>query len=520
MSYLTPTKLVALLLLTLTWFPSLTAYSNSSNQEDLLVVKRANGNWLPNTLLPNGVPVYLYQGHWYSYCEGGLIRFDDINNGISVIPLPEIKSEYPAIAGMAIVNNTLWVPMRRDDGIFLFNLDQQSFAGSIKTAKGTEFGEGTNVSIIQDNFNQKIWMSSFNHLDVYDIKIAKWENLDPIFSELGIGRPSSDHKIMPDGDIIWINAPAHKYSRGGLIQLDLKKNKKVAFRKELIGLESEPDRLDSMSLLSSPNYLWVYFSIQNGYNFYIAVYDKKNRIWKSYNRAAIIPAIELLIKELPHIKWEEKNFLLDLSRRLSEKVDIDHPYRFSPEQLKELKSALNRLRTAYKKYNISLSYDNYGLYDHSIHNSVIFETINTSGKIKSIHKINITKIRFVRLIGTTGRYVVLETNEGLAMVDPEKNTIRHLSPLTLNTDILDIWWSKDKKRAIIRRYNEGYEESDEPYDYISLDFESSKIHRIEKSGKYTEKEFKALPKNRMVIADKEIILQWDGLLIKPLKSDN
>lgn len=515
-----PVKIVGLLLLLLIWFPSLTVYGNSSNQKDLLVVKRSNGNWLPNTILSNVATAYFYKGYWYSYCEAGLIRFDGTTNKISVIPLPELKSEYPSIAGMAILNNTLWVAMRRDDGIFLFNLDQQSFAGSIKTAKDTGFGEGTNVSIIQDIFNQKIWMSSFKHLDVYDIKTGLWENLDPIFSELRIGEPSSDHKIMPDGDIIWINAPAHHRSKGGLIQLDLKRNKKVAFRKELVGSEPEPNRLDNMSLLSSPNYLWVYFDIQNGYNFYVAVYDKKSRIWKSYNRAAIIPAIELMIKELPYIKWVEKNFIIDLSRRLSEKLGNDHPYRLKPEQLTVLKSALNRLSSAYKKYNIDLSYDNYGLYDYSIHNSVIY-WMNKPWVNKPIQKINIAQIRFVHLIGTTGRYVVLETNEGLAIVDPVKNTLQYMSPLTkLGGDKLDIWWSKDRKRAIIREYFFEHEEGEDYYNFISLDLESLKIYRTEKLDKHKEKEFKELPQNGIVAAAKEIILRWDGLLIKSLKNDN
>lgn len=510
---------VVVLLLILVGFPLSTAYGDTLNQKDIFVVQRANGNWLPNTVLSNGTPAYLYKNQWYSYCEAGLIRLDDINNGISIIPLPEVKSKYPSIAGMAIVNNILWVATRRDDGILLFNLDKQTFDGSIKTAKGTGFGEVANVSIIQDNFNKKIWMSSFKHLDVYDIKTGKWENLDIIFSELGIGEASSDHKIMPDGDIVWINAPAHAHSRGGLIQLDLKKNEKVLFRKELVGSENEPTRLDIMSFLSSPNYLWVYFHIQNGYNFQIAVYDKKNKTWKSYNRAEIVPAIELLIKELPHIKWVRKNFLIELSQNLSDKLEIDHPYRLKPEQLKVMKTALNKLIAAYKKYNIDPSYDNYGLYSHSIHKSVIYGTINPWGKIKTIHEINLTQIKFVRLIGITEQYIVVETNEGVAIVDPVKHTLKYLSPLTKlpEADELNIWWSKDKKVATIRGYQYPFEEIPESYNFISLDFENLNIHSINKSK---VNEFEELPKNRIVTDDKESILQWDGLLIKPLKNDN
>jgi hypothetical protein len=515
MSRMIPVKVVALLLLILVWFPPLTGYGDLSNQKDLLVVKRANGHWLPNTVLPNGAPAYFYNGHWYSYCEAGLIRFDGHTNEVSVLPLPELTSQYPFISGMAMVNNILWVSMRSDDGIFLFDLDQQAFTGSIKMAKGTGFGEGANVNIIQDTFNKKIWMSSFGHLDVYDIESGQWENLDPIFSVLRIGKPSSVHTIFPDNDFIWINAPAHAHSRGGLIQFDLKTDKRILFRKELVGSESEPDRLDNMSLLSSPNYLWVYFSVDNGYNFYIAVYDKKNHIWKSYNRGAVIPAIDLLISELPHTKWVGENFLIDLSRLLSEKIGSDHPYRFQSEQLKVLKSALNSLSAAFRTCNIDHSYDNYGLHDHSIHNATIYKTTNTLGKSQLLHATNLNQTRFVRLIGTSEHYIVVETNEGLAIVDHHRNIIRYLSPLTkLSAEIVSIWWPKDKKNAIIREEGEEYLRT------ISLDLEGLKINTLKRLDKHKERQLQALPMNRVVLADKEITLQWDGLLIKPLKSDN
>jgi hypothetical protein len=521
-NYITAANVVAILLLLVGWLPPLSIYADSPNQRSFLVVKRANGNWLPNTVLPDGASAFRHKGYWYSFCEGGLIRFDGITNEISVIPLPELKSEHPMITGIAIVNKTLWLSMQRDDGILLFNVEKQRFAGSIKTAKGTGFGEGSNVSIIQDTYDEKIWMSSFKHLDVYDIKTGVWENLDPVFLELGIGQPSSNHRILPDGDIIWINAHAHKDSRGGLIQIDLKKNKKVVFRKELVGSDHEPDRLDFMGLLSSPNFLWVYFHIRNAYNFYVAVYDKKNRTWKSYNRGAILPAIELLIKELPHVRWAERNFLVDLSMLYpSEITDIHHPYMLKPEQLKLLKSELNRLSETYENYNINPGYDNYGLCDYSFYNSVLYGRNSPWGEMKPIQKINITQIKFERLIGSTGKYVVLETNEGLGIFDPVKNTVQYLSPLTkLSADKLDIWWSKDKKRAIIRRYSKSLEDEEEYYDFKSLDFENKKIHITEKLDKPETKLFKSLPQNTMLIDNKEIMLQWDGLLVKQLKKDN
>jgi hypothetical protein len=518
-------NVVAILLLIVGWFSPLAVYGNSSNQKHLLVVKRVNGTWLPNTVVPDGASAFFHKGCWYSYCEGGVIRLDPITNEISVIPLPELKSEHPKITGIVIVNKTLWVSMQSDDGILLLDLEQQSPGGSIETAKGAGFGKGSNLGMIEDTFNEKIWMSSFRHLDVYDIKTGVWENLDPLFSEVGIGEPSGNHEILPDGNIVWINAPAHKGSRGGLIQLDLKENKKAAFRKELIGSDKEPDRLDNMSLLSSPNFLWAYFAIANAYNFYVAVYDKKNHIWKSYDRSAIISAIELLIRELPHIKWVGRNFLVDLSMLYpSEITDIHHPYMLKSEQLKLLRSELSRLSAAYKKYNIDSSYDSYGLHDYSFHNSTIYGTNNPWGEMKPIQKITLTQIRFERLIGSTGRYVVLETNQGLGIFDPEKNTVQHLSPLTkLSADELDIWWSEDKSRAIIRGYSAPVDETEDyekHYDFMSLDFENLKIYGIEKVDNPRTRVFESLPQNRMLIGNKEIILQWDGLLIKQLKKDN
>lgn len=510
-----------IMVLAVGWRSPSTIFDDSPDQRNLLVIKRADGNWLPNTILPNGVPAFRHKGYCYSFCEGGIIRVDDITNEISVIPLPELRSEYPGISAIAIVDDTLWLSMQRDDGILLFNTEKQSFAGSINVAKGTGFGEGSNVSIIQDTFNDKIWMSSFSHLDVYDIKTGVWENLDPVFSELEIGKPSSSHKIFPDGDIVWINAPAHRDSRGGLIQIDLKKNRKVVFRKELIGSAHEPDKLHSMDILASPNFLWVYFHIQNGYNFYVAVYDKKNATWKSYNREAILPALELLIEELPHAKWSKRNFLIDLSELLSSEItDIHHPYIFKPEQLNSLRSELNKLSAAYKNYGINPGYDNYGLCDFSFHNSMLYGRNSPWAEMKPIYKINIPQIRFERLIGSTDNYVVLETNEGLGIYDPVENILRHLSPLTrLNAEQLDIWWSEDKKRAIIRGLYISEEGEEDYYDFLSLDFENLNVVKTDKIDKPETKLFESLTQYATSIGNKEIMLQWDGLLIKQFKND-
>lgn len=505
-------------LLILGWISPLAIYGNPSNQKTLFVIKLANGNWLPNTVIPEGASASFYKGYWYSYCEGGIIRLNQINSALSVIPLPKIKSEYPRISGIAIANKTLWVSMMRDDGILVFDLDQQSFGASISVAKGVGFGEGNNLNIIQDSFNEKIWISSFNHLDVYDKRTGLWKNLDPVFWELGIGTPSSDHWILPDGDIVWINAPAHNYSRGGLIRLDLGNNKNTVFRKELVGLDCEFDMLIIMSLLSSPNYLWVYSSLGNGYNFYVSVYDKKNNSWKSYNRSAILPAIELLIKELPYVKWQGRNFLVDISWvDPFDKTHINHPFLMKPEQIKSLRSGLNKLSEAYKKYNINAGYYNYGLYDYSIYGSMLYGKNNPWGEMKPIKKINFPQIRYERLIGSNGGFVVMETNEGLGIFDPEKNTVQYLSPLTkLRADELDIWWSIDKKKAIIREFISNVHDGGGYNDFKSLDFDNLKINSIKMIDEPEAKAFKSIPKNTVLIDNKEIILQWDGLLIKPL----
>ncbi len=352
------------------------------------------------------------------------------------------------------------------------------------------------------------------HLDVYDIGTGQWKNLDPIFSELGIGEPSGLHRILPDGDSVWINAPAHRGSKGGLIQLDLKKQSKFVFRKELVDSESEPDRLDYMSLLSSPNYVWAYFQTGSAYNFFIAVYDKKDHIWTSYNRAKIVPAIELLINELPNVKWSGKNFLINLSRLASEKLDGDHPYRLTSEQLKVLRSALNKLEAAFEKYNLTPSYDDYGMHDYSLQNSAIYGAMDPGKKIAPIYRFNLAQIRFVRLIGTTGHHIVLETNEGLAILDPGEKTLQHLSPLRLSDYKSDIWWSKDKKRAIIRNYHEDPETSEEYHDCIALDFENLNISRISKVDEPETKVFQPLSQDTLLMDNKEIYLEWDGLLIK------
>ncbi len=495
--------------------------------EKPFVVDLPTEKWIPNTVLLDGFPVFFYKGHWYLCCEGGLIRFNSLTGELFIYSLPHLKSEYPRISGMARVNNTLWISIQRDDGILIFDLVTQSFTESFSLAKGAGFGEGTNLDIIQDSYNGKIWVSSFKYLDVFDLKTNTWQSLDTIFAELGVGQPSSWHKVFPDGDVVWVNASAHQYSKGGLIQFDCKNDKNMVFRRELVGSDREPARLDWMWLISSSNFLWVYFSLYNAYNFYIAVYDKQNNAWKSYHREKIIPAIELLIKELPNVKWAGNNFLKRLRSRIREakSLPIDHPYKFPSNQIKLLSSAVKKLEVAFKKYDIDDTFVNYGLYNRSLHNSTIYVKDEPWSEVKPIHRLKLNQIRFEHLIGSNGDYVLLETNKGLALFDLEKCGLKYLNPLTrLSGDKLSILWSKNRKRATILEYHEPVCEYGEYYGFKLLDFESLKITEIEESGelkseifKPLSKAFEPLPQNRALLQNKEIILRWDGLLIKNLK---
>ena len=495
--------------------------------EKPFVVDLPTEKWIPNTVLLEGFPVFFYKGRWYLCCEGGLIRFNSLTGKFFIYSLPPLKSEYPRISGMARVSGTLWISIQRDEGILIFDLETQSFAESLSMAKGAGFGEGTNLDIMQDSYNEKIWVSSFKHLDVFDLKTNIWQSLDATFADLGVGQPSSWHKVFPDGEVVWVNASAHKYSQGGLIKFDCKNNKNGVFRKELVGSDRGPERLDWMWLISSPNFLWVYFSLYNAYNFYIGVYDKHNNTWKSYSREKIIPALELLVKELPHVKWVGDNFLERLRSRIreAESLPIDHPYKFSPNQIKLLSSAVRKLEAAFKKYDIDHRLINYGLYNHSLHNATIYVKDEPWGEVKPIHRLKLNQIRFERLIGSTGNYAVLETNKGLALFDPEKCGLKYLSPLTkLRGDKLSILWSKNRKRATILEYYEPVCESREYYGFKLLDFENLKITEIKESDelkseifKPLSKAFEPLPQNRVSLQNKEIMLRWDGLLIKGVK---
>lgn len=487
-------------------------------EEELLVLNKKNGIWLPNTIILEGLPVYKYEGNWYFLCDGGLVEYSDNKERMNmyVLPAPHKESLSPRIVGLAKDDKTLWVAMAQYDGVSIYDLETKEF----KTEK--YFDGKLNFNIIPDYYNGIIWAPSFTGVSLYKLESKKITLLEDIIST-----KYNYSKIFPDNDYVWIN---QNRFYAPMVQIDYKNKKSALINNKILGIDARNNSFN-LRLVSSKDYLWGYFYIANRYNFYITVYDKKNNTWKTYRHSEIVSALELLISELPYIKWSEDNFLVELKRIIEgmPKLPNDHSYKLAKEEIDDIKKAVNELISAYKRHKIDYKYLNYGMHENTIYNSTIYSKSNEWGELKAGKEIEINKVRFKQLLCKIGKNIVVETNKGIGILDIAKYTLDYLTPqnefkglyfmdqrLQFGVGWSGVYLNKDEKSAVIREYFTGPD--DDFYEYILLDFVDKKIKRIYERNKIKEQNLEPLiyskiPKS-MSHDDLEIILRWDGLFIQ------
>ncbi|HCJ66148.1 MAG TPA: hypothetical protein DHV62_02175, partial [Elusimicrobia bacterium] len=253
--------------------------------------------WLPNTTAINGAAAVEFEGRWYLPLTSGLGEFNPSDNGLLVYRLPKSES---GISSLAKIENKLWVGTWRD-GIKIFDLTSKQFVDDFKVSQSTEFGANENLKFVYDQKTETIWISSFHRIDIYDTKIGLWENLNHIYTKLGIDEPPGNNYAVIETTFVWIVPFAERRSKGVLLCYNkISGEWKTYHHDELMGDQSPYATIDCFVV--SPKYAWVLVGFQNYYDTRIAEYDKNNGKWKIFRLIQTEETIDRLLNDISMIK--------------------------------------------------------------------------------------------------------------------------------------------------------------------------------------------------------------------------
>jgi len=359
-----------------------------SEAAEIYYIKTGTATWLPNTVTLNGTKAVDVNGTLYFALEGGLGIFNASNSALNVLPLESIR-------GIEKVGNRLWV-ITWKNGIYPLDLDSGVLSKPFNIHKSTEFGINKNLEAFPDNDTGKIWFSSFLNLDLYDIKTGKWSNLNHYFSDLEIGMPSSHHEIVIDDKYVWISAGVHNKSTGGLIKCD-KQGEKCAVIRDEFADNFYPKWVNIHDIFGSHQKFWVipYLTCDKKPGYRIFEYDLKSDKWTIYKEKQLSIALKHIKEVLPEI-ITPKPISLGLAGNTS-----------------EVEKMLNTVLNGYENPECARSYS----FELSTCKQRV---VKHRGKVLTTEYALKNPIQYKSLIACFGNKALLDTNEGLEVLDLDK----------------------------------------------------------------------------------------------------
>lgn len=462
------------------------AFATGQVKQAFVVSLDNNIKWFPNTELIDGQPAFHQDlRHWFFISKGGLIRYDKETKHTEIFRINDLSLTNEAwLTGFAKVDKKLWVSTWNI--VYVFDMEKMQFTDSFSVMKNNNVRESLNLTLVYDFTSDNIWASTFMHLYLYDAK--QWINLDNIFKDFDIGEPSSQHIIFIDEDFVWVAAPPHTHSKGALLQYNKKTKEWRAFKKEDIeGLDFYGIEVDITDIISSQKYVWIGpFYYKN--RFVFPVYDKKINSWKIYEENNYNEAIELLISELPSIRWLGK---------------INVTENKSIEQHEKLKNMIEKL---------GISNDiNWGMYKDMIQDSKILSRTEPYGVYHVVSEIAFPQVSYKKIIRSIDDETVLvETNEGLALLDTNIFQIKRIAPQIILQGKVGSFFDKTKKRVLI--CEERLDFSDK---IISIDIANLEGKELIDLPLSFCKESDPIPTSVFLGNGKRVNLRWDGLVVEP-----
>ena len=230
--------------------------------------------WIPNTtikLTPYASAATATDETLYFALTGGLGEYNFRNRTFSVYFVSDDEIEGD-ITSLALQNTILWVATR--NGVMLFNTEKKSFTRTLNT-HNSPLGADNNITLVQSPGSQDIYIMSFEHLQKYDGKNGKWEDLTHLYKDFALGEPASNPFCIAGENDIWIAASAHESCRGGLFRYAKKEKKWTVYRDELSG-KKNVKRVDIDDMLLSSKALYVLTDDR------IGRFDLAQNKWETY----------------------------------------------------------------------------------------------------------------------------------------------------------------------------------------------------------------------------------------------
>lgn len=473
----------------------------------------ARTTFLINSTLLDSQPVFaLDNAQWLLPTRVGPIRLDEKANVLQFTRLTTDDTQYFTISSLAKARDKFFVGSSRN-GIFVLNPQTFSYESNFRIGEVKSFGTGTNLELTQEIDEADIWASTFKELHKYDQKEAKWISINHIFRDLNIGEGSGGHQVFVDPPYVWVIGAAHKDSKGGLFRFDQKSGRWTVYRRELLTTGEEPARIDFLNLISSPRGLWVYQYQGNGYNFYLAYYDKRTDKWQSFRRAEIGPAVERLIEDLPNCRWIHKRpILTQLSTIVKEPPTPDHPYAFTASELASLKSTVAKLKEAFDRVDPNAE-ESRGIPRYSAQHGWILKGQAYSSNIP-VHKLGFEQLSYKGLIASLGERVIVDTDKGLGVLDVSRLRFELFEPPVLLSQPTSWAISEDQKKFSLCEYFEGEDGPDVIQTY-KFDLQSMKVsmNTMVENSRCPSPEQRQ-PSTLRLSSGITVELSWDGLLIR------
>ena len=482
-----------------------------------------NTKLLFNSSLVDGAPAFpIGGGYWLLLSRSGVIKYNTSTSAIEFIRLPK-----PIVSSWAVLNNGKHLVATAHSGVFLYDPKGPTYEPSYRTNKksGQFIENGLRLTQISGSTGE-VWANATSGL--YRYRGEGWENLSPDVKQLGTGDVSSLSSVFQDEDLVWFNPSANIHCKGGLISFNTKTQKWKLFRKELLGADKEPERIDHIELISSPRYVWGFLYLENGFNFYLAVYDKKKDSWKSYHRAEIVTAIALLAKELPNCRWGDyygwyhlRPILGTLERLFKYTPDSKHPYRFSDRELKDIRTAITSLKEVFNKVD-PIGSTTRGMYQYSVQKGWIVEGRPYSEN-KPIHKVMFPQFSYTELLTSFNNKALIQTDSGFSILDVNKLSIRVFKPSLSLENAANIGWSwvKPEKLLSLCEYTWGMDSPTETritlfdVENASVLSSTTTINGPDCSTYDTSPKLESMPiKSINLQSAGTIHLEWDGLSIE------
>lgn len=434
-----------------------------------------------------GWPAFSHDSrYWFFVSKGGLFRYDVETKQSKIFRIDALSLSNNAwFTGIAKVGKKLWVSTWSI--VYVFDMDKMKFIDSFSLMKDNNVRGSTNLILVQDFTSSNIWASTCSHLYSYDVKQKQWITHDEIFKSLHIGEPSSEHIIFIDEDFIWVAAPSHAKSKGALLQFNKKTKQWKAFNKEIAGLEMYYIEVDLSDIISSQKFVWVGpVRYENHYVF--PVYDKKSDSWKIYQPSEFDNVIELLIQDIPNVRWLGKLNIIENEA---------------------LEANVKKLRDALEELGIS-KYVNFGMYSNMIQGSKILMRNEPHGMYYPVSEITFPQISYKRIIRSLDdKTVLVETNKGLALLDTNTYQIKYFSPpIALQGKVGSFF---DKTKGQVLMCEERLDVADK---IISIDIANLQWKEWIDLPVSLCRESDPAPASVLLKNGKRVNLKWDGLIIE------